>query len=32
MLVNVGTLTASRADAMRAAVESAYDAKTTVDA
>ncbi|MBK0368163.1 hydroxyethylthiazole kinase, partial [Salmonella enterica] len=29
LLVNVGTLTASRADAMRAAVESAYDAKTT---
>ncbi|EJG9481505.1 hydroxyethylthiazole kinase [Salmonella enterica] len=28
LLVNVGTLTASRADAMRAAVESAYDAKT----
>lgn len=28
LLINVGTLTASRADAMRAAVESAYDAKT----
>ncbi|EBO6117698.1 hydroxyethylthiazole kinase, partial [Salmonella enterica] len=28
LLVNVGTLTASRAEAMRAAVESAYDAKT----
>nr|VUD24549.1 hydroxyethylthiazole kinase [Salmonella sp. NCTC 7297] len=28
LLVNVGTLTASRADAMCAAVESAYDAKT----
>ncbi|APV88068.1 hydroxyethylthiazole kinase [Salmonella enterica] len=28
LLVNVGTLTASRADAMRGAVESAYDAKT----
>lgn len=27
LLVNVGTLTASRADAMRGAVESAYDAK-----
>lgn len=28
LLVNVGTLTASLADAMRATVESAYDAKT----